>query len=251
MITHLPEIYPDELVYSWFCRYFVHSGCLTHKAALQDILQNRHNNPSKEFLGHLTPDILTVIKRIYPIDKIIIEHTMFPQYARFIPLEQKKKALYCIGNDFCDVHHLFSVLPRSESDLYLKYCPLCVKEDREKYGETYWHRTHQLRNIMICPKHNCRLINSEVTAKSEQSFTFCSAEEYVTEIEPIMESDSLRIDYCGYLCDVFSSNIDMENDIPIKAILYSAMKEKGYVSATGKARHTKRLADDFKAFYEG
>ena len=115
MITYLPEIYPDELVYSWFCRYFVHSGYLTHKAALQDILQNRHNNPSKEFLGHLTPDILTAIKRMYPIDKIIIEHTMFPQYARFIPLEQRKNTLYSIGNDFCDVHHLFAVLPRSDS----------------------------------------------------------------------------------------------------------------------------------------
>lgn len=251
MITYLPEIYPDELAYSWFCRYFVHSGYLTHKAALQDILQNRHNNPSKEFLGHLTPDILTAIKRMYPIDKIIIEHTMFPQYARFIPLEQRKNALYSIGNDFCDVHHLFAVLPRSDSDIYLKYCPMCVKEDREKHGETYWHRTHQLRNITVCSKHNCKLISSEVTAKSEQTFTFCPAEEYVTENEPIVETDSLMIDFCKYSSDVFSSKIDMENDISIKAILYSAMKDNGYVSATGKTRHIKRLADDLKAFYEG
>lgn len=28
MITYLPEIYPDELVYSWFCRYAIHSGYL-------------------------------------------------------------------------------------------------------------------------------------------------------------------------------------------------------------------------------
>ena len=66
MISYLPEIYPDELVYSWFCRYYVHTGCLTHKAALNDILSNRHDNPSKEFLGHLNADMLAAIQRMYP-----------------------------------------------------------------------------------------------------------------------------------------------------------------------------------------
>ena len=72
--------------------------------------------------------------------------------------------------------------------------------------------------MVVCPKHNRRLINSEVTAKSEQTFTFCCVEEYVTEYEPIMECNSLKIDYCRYLYDVFNSGIDMEKDIPISAI---------------------------------
>ena len=24
MIAYLPELYPDELAYSWFCRYYAH-----------------------------------------------------------------------------------------------------------------------------------------------------------------------------------------------------------------------------------
>ena len=86
MIAYLPEIYPDELAYSWFCRYYVHSGCITHKMALNDILYKRCNNPSKEFLGHLQSDMLSEIKKMYPLEHIVLEHTMFPQYARFIPL---------------------------------------------------------------------------------------------------------------------------------------------------------------------
>lgn len=148
---------------------------LPTKTALQEILCNRHDNPSKEFLWHLNPEMLNAIKRMYPIEKIILEHTMFPQYARFIHKEQKKTALDRICNDFCDVHHLFFVGARSDTDSVLKYCPLCVKEDREKYGETYWHRTHQIRNVQVCPKHNCNLIKSTVTAKSEQTYTLCSA----------------------------------------------------------------------------
>lgn len=251
MIAYLPEIYPDELAYSWFCRYYVHTGCLTHKTALDDILYKRHNNPSKEFLGHLSPEILSAIQRMYPIETIIMEHTMFPQYARFIPLEQRNRALYHIGHDFCDVHHLFAVLPREEADLYLKYCPMCAEEDRRKYGEAYWHRGHQLRNIWICARHTCRLEKSTVTAKSEQTFTLCPAESYAIDKEPHRESDPLRIAYTKYITDVFHAPLDLDTDTPISAVLYHAMQQTKYLKSTGRTRYTKQLAEDMKAYYTG
>lgn len=249
MISYLPEIYPDELVYSWFCRYYVHSGCLTHSMALKEILYNRCNNPSKEFLGHLNPDMLSAIQRMYPIETMIIEHTMFPQYARFIPLEQRKRALYHIGFDFCDAHHLFAILPRNKDDLFLKYCPMCVKEDRQKYGEAYWHIVHQIRNMQICTKHNCQLVNSAVVAKSEQTFTLCPAESYVTVQKPIIESDSLILEYAKYMTYVFNTPLNFEKDVPISAILYNAMQNTKYMKSSGKTRYTKQFADDIKAYY--
>lgn len=41
MIAYLPEIYPDELVYSWFCRYYIHTGCITNAMAFRELLYNR------------------------------------------------------------------------------------------------------------------------------------------------------------------------------------------------------------------
>lgn len=249
MISYLPETYPNELAYSWFCRCYVHTGCLTHKAALNDILSNRHDNPSKEFLGHLNPDMLTAIQRMYPISDVILCHTMYPQYARFIPQEQKKKALYHIGFDFCDVHHLFAILSRSEGDLYLKYCPLCADEDRKKHGETYWHRVHQIRNMQICTKHNCRLVNSSVVAKSEQTFTFCSAESYIGDPKPIIETDPLKIAFAKYMTAAFNTPMDFERDIPASAVLYYGMQNTQYIKSTGKTRYTKQLAEDINSYY--
>ncbi len=249
MISYLPEIYPDELVYSWFCRYYVHSGCLTHSMALKEILYNRCNNPSKEFLGHLNPDMLSAIQRMYPIETIIIEHTMFPQYARFIPLKKRKEALYHIGFDFCDAHHLFAILPRNEADLFLKYCPMCASEDRQRYGEAYWHRIHQIRNMQICTKHNCRLVNSAVVAKSDQTFTLCPAESYITDQNPIIESNPLKIEFSKYMTDIFNAPVDFEKDIPISSILYNAMQNTKYMKSSGKTRYTKQLADDMKVYY--
>ncbi len=249
MITYLPELYPDELTYSWFCRYYVHSGCLTHNAALQEILYNRCNNPSKEFLGHLNPNMLSAIQRMYPINYVILKHTMYPQYAMFIPQEQKRKALYHIGFDFCDVHHLFAILPRNEADLYLKYCPMCAYEDRQQYGEAYWHRVHQIRNMQICTKHNCRLTRSTVVAKSEKTFTLCPAETYITDSKTVIESDPLRIAFAKYMTDVFNAPVDFEKDIPISAVLYHAMQNTKYLKLTGKTRYTQQFADDIKAYY--
>ena len=251
MIVYFPVIYPDELVYSWFCRYYVHSGCFSHKVALQELYCKRSDNPSKEFIGNLNPVVREQIDKIYSLDKLILNHTMYPQYARFIPLEQKKRALYCLGHDFCDIHHLFPVLPREEGERYLRFCPLCIKEDSEIYGETYWHRKHQIRNMRICPKHKCILMESSVPAKSEQSFTFCPAENYTYNNDVIFENDPLIIRFAQYLDSIFSAPIDFDNDISISSILYDGMSRTKYLKPSGRSRYTKMLADDMKEFYGG
>ena len=249
MISYLSEIYPDELIYSWFCRYYVHSGCFTHKMALDDILYNRHNNPSKEFLGHLSLNSEKKIQALYPLEKLVLEHTMFSQYARFLPSERKKNALHHLAHDFCDVHQLFAVLPRTESDRFLKYCPACVIEDRKTHGETYWHRVHQIRNMVLCPIHKCLLEASSVTAISSQAYTLCPAEEYVTVREVTVSKNSVRASFNQYLADVFNAPFDLETDLPISTILHHALKGTSYLSSNGKMRYPKRLTDDLKAFY--
>lgn len=176
---------------------------------------------------------------------------MYPQYARFIPLGQKKKALYHLYHDSCDIHHLFPVLPREEGERYLWFCPLCVKEDREIYGETYWHRKHQIRNMRICPKHKCMLMESSVFAKSEQSFTFCLAENYTYNSDVVFENDSLMIRFAQYLDSIFSAPTDFDNDISISSILYDGMSRTKYLKPSGRSRYTKMLADDMKEFYGG
>lgn len=249
MIGFLPPIYPDELVYSWFCRYYVYSGYPNNKMALEDILYNRHCNPSKEFIGHLNPEMGKVINSMYPIDKLILEHTMFPQYARFIGASEKKDALYRLGHDFCDAHHLFSILPRGDGDQYMKYCPLCASEDRELYGEAYWHRQHQIRNMGICVKHKCRLENSNISAKSDHVFVLDPAEDVLQDRIPVRVDDSHELDFASYMVDIFEAPMDLDNDIAASSILYYGMEDTKYMKPTGKTRNSRMLADDMQEYY--
>ena len=251
MIAYMPTIYPDELVYSWFCRYYVHLGCFSHKMALQELYCKKSDYLNKEFIGNLNHGAIEQIEKIYPMDELVVDHTMYPQYARFIPLEQKKDALYRLGHEPCDVHHLFCVLPRNEGEQYLKFCPMCAKEDREAYGEAYWHRKHQIRNMGICVKHKCRLMESSVPAKSEQCFTFSPAENYISDGKVAVENNPMKIRFASFLDSVFNAPMDFENDVPISAILYDGMSRTKYLKPSGRSRYTKMLADDMNEFYRG
>ena len=128
---------------------------------------------------------------------------------------------------------------------------MCAKEDRERYGETYWHRKHQIRNMGLCVKHKCRLMESSVPAKSEQCFTFSPAENYIGDGKVVVESDPLVVQFASYLDSVFDAPMDFENDVPISAILYDGMSRTKYLKLSGRSRYTKMLVEDMGEFYRG
>ena len=45
MIAFFPELYEDELAYSWFSRYYTKSGYLSLRYALDDLYVKRYVNP--------------------------------------------------------------------------------------------------------------------------------------------------------------------------------------------------------------
>lgn len=246
MITYLPPVYPDELAYSWFCRYYIHSGSLTHKMALNDLFCKRSDSLNKEFIGNLNPEALERIEKVMPMQDFIVNHTMFPQYARFSP--NKKEAIEkLINNGAVDVHNVFTVLPRENDDRFLKYCPLCVREDKARYGEAYWHRLHQIRGMQVCTKHGCMLYPSDVSAISYNSFSFYAAELNVNEETKVVMAYEDALTYYSYIVDVFNAPIDFDNKIPLSATLRRFLKSQGYMK--GIQRKVQQLTDDMSDFY--
>ena len=249
MISYLPELYPDELVYSWFCRLYIHGGYLTHKAALTDLFEKRSCNPSKEFIGYLNAEAKKTISNVIPINKLVTDHTMFPQYARFLPSDEKLAALRLLGEGSTDPHRLFTILVRNQSGSFKRFCAACIKEDRQKYGETYWHRSHQIRNVNLCPKHKCYLINSSVSIKNESAFSFYPAQTTVRDADVIYSQNELEHRFTDYCAELVAAPISFQKTTPISSILYKAMKDTPYMKSTGKSRYTKRFYEDITDFY--
>ena len=69
MIAYLPQPYDDELFYSLLSRAYTHGGYLSHKEALRDMLYSKSNNPSIEFIGHLSTDFKAMVEQAHPTNK--------------------------------------------------------------------------------------------------------------------------------------------------------------------------------------
>ena len=92
MIGFLPEIYPDELVYSFLARYYVRSGYINYTFFAENIYVNKSTVPDIELLNAFTDDTLKGLIKNCTFDYLIKNHTMFNYYARFIKYEKRKKA---------------------------------------------------------------------------------------------------------------------------------------------------------------
>lgn len=252
MKLYLPEIYPDELVYSWFGRFSVYEGFPANIQTLDALFCNRQqDDPNKEFIGNINTITRKYIDRTYSMKSFVLDHTMYAEYARFIPQKQKKTALWKLCYEYKDVHRLLPIIPRCEKERYFKYCPICAKEDRDSYGETYWHRKHQIRNMMICTKHKCELKNSSVLANNKGSRMLITAEMAVPHVDSyVIVRNSLQIQYAKYMEEIFDAPMDFYNNIPLKVILYNHMKDTVYMHPTGRYRYTTKFVNELHQYYK-
>ena len=247
MIGFMPEIYPDELLYSRFTRYYERSGYMAYIFAAEDLFQNKNERPDVEFINRLTQDAQSVIHKKMSADEVIMNHTMFPYYGRFLSRERRTEAYFALLNTDGNYRNLLPI-PKAKRQRFLRYCPMCVNMDRDKYGETYWHRIHQMQGIDICPIHFCVLQNTDIAIGSTTSPRFSAAENMIKDFEKIevVEEEKER-KLAQYIWDVVASNIDFDNDTKLGDYLSYRLKGTKYM--TGALRNMQGLTNDFNDFY--
>lgn len=154
MLHYFPTPYPDELWYSVLCRYYIRSGNT-------NLLVHRGKGGFPTSLIFPDSSIYNIINQLpeglFSVRDMILQHTLFPYFCRMYPVERKEFLLqgFYVGA-FSGNDPAWKVIARSV--LKLKYCPICAKEEVELYGESYWHREHQIPCVTVCRKHKCRLI---------------------------------------------------------------------------------------------
>ena len=175
MIGVFPEPYPDELLYSVFARYYVRSGYRNYIFVAEDLFLNRSVRPNFEYFPALKEDVVSKLTANLSFEKIILQHTMFPYHCRFLPKERKEQAINSLISMDSSYHDLI-LFPKRKTTPTMRYCPLCVVEDRKNRGETYWHRIHQVLELTICPTHHCYLIKTDLTISGKTSPDLMPAE---------------------------------------------------------------------------
>ncbi|SHH68329.1 TnsD family Tn7-like transposition protein [Desulfosporosinus lacus] len=182
-----PTPYPDECYYSILCRYFVRSGSAGYKPTVKKLFGNMQCLSTAIFF----PMRLDCVERWIPKGTAItrktiaMNHTMYP-YLSMVYSEKFRREM---------VHVLSSKKTQMNIDLYgrqrswrlwpeyLRYCPHCVCEDKNLYGEPYWHRVHQLPGMVYCTKHRVRLMDSVVSARATTTAFYAASEQSLSEYD--------------------------------------------------------------------
>lgn len=250
MIAYFPELYEDELLYSILSRYVVHKGIAVYRSAAEELFTKPKEFPEKEFINALQPEILERLCKGKPLEQIIMEHTMTPYYIRFLPKEKRKKARARLIRMEGDYKNLLAIPKmRLNRNKYLRYCPQCVKEDREKYGETYWHRKHQIYGVDVCSVHGCRLEESPVRNDTKTSPEWMIAENIVEEKEVRYGTEG-ETAFARYIMELLDREVLWENEVDVGTFLSAKLSESQYTSIRGKQRKLTLLFYDFKIKFE-
>ncbi|MFA9458820.1 TnsD family transposase [Halalkalibacter sp. AB-rgal2] len=176
MITYFPTLYEDELLYSWFARYHLHSSNISPKQTMRD-LYGVSNMVA-------VPDLPTGLAKIH--DKIqhfgvpnvqswIENHTFYRYYTSFLPKSKKNQVYSAMaqGMSSKSIHMSTGVMASSIKDIaYFRLCQSCIREDLENKGETYWRLAHQLPGVFVCCKHSEMLVSSDVPFRGDNKHQF-------------------------------------------------------------------------------
>lgn len=251
-IAYFPELYPDELIYSVLARFYEHSGYIYYRDVAQELFLNQKIRADKEFVKNLKPEIAELLTRNMTVETLLEKHTMYPYYGRFINSNRRNTAYEALRAMSGDFSKLFGIpqLKKGEQRFF-KYCQLCAQEDRKAYGETYWHRLHQMRNINICPVHGCYLANSNVSLDSKVSVNLIAAEDVVPlKSETVLCNKTLELKIVKYVADVFLQPVNRENITLIGEFFHHKLAGTPYVSARGEHHYFHKLWEDLQKYYK-
>ena len=133
-ISYFPDFYPDELIYSAASRYIDHLQLPFHRSVSIHFFNKKASGATLDFpfgLQYLIdrlPD-----GHIYTDEMLINQHTLYPVYAPFLRAHQSQ---FIREQMKWDGRRIFTAAGLAHSKVsrprWLRYCPLCVKEEREQ-----------------------------------------------------------------------------------------------------------------------
>lgn len=172
MIGCFPSPHPDELFYSICARYDARTHYLRKAAVMEDLFgyglgKGAVDLPTRlDFLVAALPE-----GHPYSVDRYINEHTLLPFYHPFLPAERLRRLREeMAGKNAMGIYFRFGFRKGAiKPARCLRYCPSCAIEDRERLGETYWHRIPQLPGVLVCPLHMLPLEETAVEALARRA----------------------------------------------------------------------------------
>lgn len=164
MLSFFPKMYQDELLYSIIARYHKFSGNWSTEKSVYDLCEHSKMNYSivlPYYLGKLTE---RAERFGVNFDDLLNNRTFFPYLTAFEnPHYVHEITEWALKGEQRISERRKNMWKHKLIDPYLRVCPICLEEEKETFGEGYWHRLHQIPGVLVCPKHKIGLYDSHIS----------------------------------------------------------------------------------------
>ena len=249
MLLFFPKVYDDELVYSLVSRYHAYSGNITTRATNEELYGVRSYRCSAIIPADLKK--LSTVTEPFGIsfDDLLYGSTLYPYYGLFAQEDTRKRQYEQMRTGEQRYWASFLGIPRySHYPRYLRYCPVCRECEIQRFGECYWHRTHQIPAVSLCQDHLVPLRDSAVETRETNGAYIplgfdCAVSDTETRLRKLPDDvdRQLRIQSDILFC------IERQEEIRQTFLKYSCcfaplylelLKERGYATENGSLRPT-------------
>lgn len=254
MLTFFTDPYDDELISSIFARYHLYSGNIDKNDTIEELQGERNIIAFTMFPSRLNFLASQIDNHNYTADQFIYKNTIFPLYSVFLSKNKHNIVINYMKEKGSDkiYHNLGISTSKIDKRKGYRYCPLCAAEEVNLYGEVYFHRMHQVQGVLVCEKHECRLLDYEEEYKSEIEFTRFEYENvqiikkpiyYEKNINKVLVQIARAVKYIIQLEYLkYSREYVLDK-------LYKLLDSKDYLTINGGIKQT-ALTLDFKNYYE-
>lgn len=255
MIGFFPDPYPDELLYSACARYANRVQYPNKQQVMKDLFGKTGLSAIVDFPTRINFLLSSLKNHNYSADQLINQNTLLPFYEPFISTERAEK----IRQEMKSINEnrlrtrLSTNIHQINSPKFLRFCPLCIEDDKNELGETFWHRIHQLPGILVCPEHRCFLQNSSIKWERESSYFFHTAEDYAKpkparfiNNERFKDRTFLALaEYARWL--LTQKNLSLKSG-ELRKRYHEILLQRGYAYYNGRIQNA-RLFKAFNEFY--
>lgn len=259
LIGYFPPLLPDELFYSGCARF---SDCFQMPSE-RSVVETLFGNQDQYAIVDLPCGLTRFTQKLLPnyplgVETIIDRHTLFPYFTSFFSLDQSSEIRSDMKSENGrSIHTRVGLMASTVPDpAFLKFCSKCISRDRQRYGNAYWHRIHQIPGVYICPDHNQPLIESQVRYRGNQpNYRFCSLENALAQmcqLSPIM----IPAKYFNWLlrishdAKILLAGATFREISRVKALYRDSLKKSGFVTTTGRIRRRFLLPQFIEFFPE-
>ena len=248
MLKKIIDIYPGESFYSYIARLYAHSGLLWNTGIAKEILVRPNEYINHNFINILRRDFRKQLETYISFEDILMKHTLFKYYVRFLPRHKRIKAYEVALKNESNLSFKYLPIPVIRKNYYLRYCPRCVEEDRKKYGECYFHIEQQIPEVHCCSKHKLKLIDTQIKNSESYESTFIPLEIVVNQHDEIPAS-KIEVEVANYINRVQQEKLDVYQDSKIGRFLSERLNDK-YFSPRGQRKLLKPIIKDLSIFYK-